>query len=134
MIFLFLNLFCINDGIFFSELHGEDCQYNYIISNLFLNCDCSICVRVVVSQCCIRASCTTGIQAGSIVLHVKSSDAVFEGFIELAQSSNDKINEVVDIGIGLFLDVDGIDFSFRLILSDSEKVIDGIFEYFDNLF
>ena len=69
---------------YFSELHGEDGQYYYIISNLFLNGDCSICVGVVVGQCCIGIECTTGIEAGSIVLHVKSSHAVFEGFIELA--------------------------------------------------
>ena len=58
--------------------------------------------------------------------------AVFEGLVELAQSPNHEVDEVVDVGIGLLLGVDGVDFPFGLLLPDSEKVINGVLEYFDD--
>lgn len=51
---------------------------------------------------------------------MEASHTVFEGFIELAESADDKVNKVIDVGIGLFFDIDGIDFSFGLVFSDAE--------------
>lgn len=69
---------------------------------------------------------TAGVQAWSIVLHDESSDAILEGFVEFAQSSDHEIDEVVDIGIWFLFVIDGLDILICVFLSYAEKIVDRI--------
>lgn len=69
---------------------------------------------------------TAWIEASSIILHVDASNTVFEWFIELAEPPDNKVNEMVDIGIGLLFIVDSIDFFISIFFLDAKKIIDRI--------
>ena len=63
---------------------------------------------------------TAGIESGSIVLHDDSGDAVLVGFVQLAEPSDDKVDEVVDVGIRLFFIIDCLHVFVRVLLPNSE--------------
>lgn len=69
---------------------------------------------------------TASIESCAVVLHNDSSDRVLEGFVELTEPANDKIDEVVDVGIGLLLVIDGLHVLVCVLLTDSEQVVDGV--------
>lgn len=52
-----------------------------------------------------------------------ASNTVFEWFIELAEPPDNKINEMVDIGIGLLFIVDSIDLFIGMFFLDTKKII-----------
>ena len=66
---------------------------------------------------------TAGIESGSIVLHDDSSDAVLEGLVQFAEASDDEVDEVVDIRIGLFFIIDRLHVLVRVLLPNSEQVV-----------
>ena len=48
-----MNIYMIDMNVYFklrSDLHGEDSQHDDVISNLFLNGDSSICIRIVIGK------------------------------------------------------------------------------------
>ena len=51
---------------------------------------------------------------------MESWNTIFEGFIELAEPSDHKIYNSVDVGIGFFFDIDGFNFPFLLLFPDAE--------------
>jgi hypothetical protein len=66
---------------------------------------------------------TAGIESGSIVLHYDSSDAVLEGLVQFAEASDDEVDEVVDIRIGLFFIIDRLHVLVRVLLPNSKQVV-----------
>ena len=64
---------------------------------------------------------------------MEASHAVLEGFIELAESSNDKVEDCIDIGISFFLRVDYIVFFISIFLPDAKQIVDRIFKYLGDL-
>jgi hypothetical protein len=59
---------------------------------------------------------------------VQPGHAVLEGFVELAEAADYKIDEVVDGGVGLLFGVDGVAFLVGVLLLNAEEVIDGVLE------
>ena len=59
---------------------------------------------------------------------MESADAVLEGFVELGEAANNKVQDGVDVGIGLLLGVDDVVLLVGGFLSDAEQVVDCIVE------
>lgn len=59
---------------------------------------------------------------------------VLEWFVELAQPSDDKVNQAVDVGTCFFLDVYCFDILISLFFSNTKQVIDSIIKNFYHFF
>jgi len=77
---------------------------------------------------------TASIESGSIILHDQASDAILEWFIELAETSNNKIDEVIDVLIGFLFAIGGIDAFLGGVLADAEEVVDCVVHDLHDLF
>lgn len=77
---------------------------------------------------------TTCVESGSVVLHDDSCDWVLEGFIKFAESSDDEVNEIVDVGVGFFFVIDGFDIFFCLFFAYAEEVVDCVIHDLNDFF
>ena len=110
-----------------SNLHCEDCEYDDVVSNFSLQSDCSVSVRIVISQ-------RTCIQSSSSVLHQHSSHGIFERLIEFTKASNHEIDQMIDWGIGFLFDVNRVDILISILFLYSEQVVDCILEDLQHFF
>lgn len=66
---------------------------------------------------------TASVESCAVVLHDDSGDAVLEGLVEFAESSDDEVDEVVDVCVGFLLIIDGLHVLVRVLLPDAEQVV-----------
>lgn len=73
-----------------------------------------------------RVVLTAGVEARSIVLHDEPGDAILEWFVEFAESPDNKIDKVVDIGIRFLFVIDGLDILIGMLLANTEEIVNRI--------
>jgi hypothetical protein len=66
---------------------------------------------------------TACIETCPCVLHDRAIDTILEGLVELAKTSNDKVDEVINIRVGLLFVVDRLDVLIRTLFTYSEEVV-----------
>ena len=77
---------------------------------------------------------TAGGEASSIILHNDARNWIFERFVKFAKTSDNEIDEVVDISICFLFIIDGIVIFVSIFFPYSEKVVDWVVHDLQNLF
>jgi len=66
---------------------------------------------------------TACIEACTCILHDGAIDTVLKGFVELAKTSNDKVNQIIYIGVGLLFVVDCFDVLISALFTYTEEIV-----------
>lgn len=75
---------------------------------------------------------TASVESCAIILHGNASDAVFEGFVEFAETADDEVDEIVHVGVGLLLAIGCLNILLGVLLTDPEEVVNCIVHYLDD--
>lgn len=67
-------------------------------------------------------------------MHDDAWDGILEGFVEFAETSDDEIDEIVDVGICFLFVIDGFVVFIGMFFSDTEEVVDWVVHDFEHLF
>ena len=77
---------------------------------------------------------TACIESSPVILHDQPRDAIFKWLVKLAETSDDKIDDIVDVGIGFLFIIDGIDIFISMFLANSIQIVDRIIKYLHDFF
>lgn len=113
---------------------GEDSHHNDIIADLPLDSHNTICVGVIIGHHYIKLSHTASIHSGSIILHEHRSHAILEWLIELAETTDGDVDELIDLWSGLFFVIWGVGLFVHVFLLDSEQVVYCVLQDLHHLF